>query len=65
MRKTIDCRDYPSDMNCTVALSADSGDELLEIAAAHAVTAHGHSDTPELRAVLREMFRDVPSERKP
>jgi len=63
MRKAIDCREYPSDMNCSVALSADSADELLEIAAAHAVAAHGHSDTPELRAVLRGMFKDVPNER--
>jgi predicted small metal-binding protein len=59
MRKAIDCRDYPSDMNCTVALSADSTDELLEIAAAHAVSTHGHADTPELRAALRGMFKDV------
>lgn len=60
MRKSIDCREYPSDMNCTVELSADSAEELLDIAAAHAVAAHGHKDTPELRAVLRELFRDVP-----
>ena len=59
MRKVIDCREYPSDMNCSVALSADSPDELLEIAAAHAVAAHGHKDSPELRAVLRGMFKDV------
>jgi predicted small metal-binding protein len=63
MRKAIDCRNYPSDMNCSVALSADSADELLEIAAAHAVAAHGHTDTPELRAVLRGMFKDVPDDR--
>lgn len=63
MRKAIDCRDYPSEMNCTVALSADSADELLEIAAAHAVSSHGHADTPELRAVLRGMFKDVPDAR--
>lgn len=59
MRKVIDCREYPSDMNCSVALSADSPDELLDIAAAHAVAAHGHKDSPELRAVLRGMFKDV------
>jgi len=60
MRKSIDCREYPSDIGCTVALSADSADELLEIATQHAVTAHGHTDTPQLRAVLRGMFKDVP-----
>jgi len=59
MRKSIDCRDYPSDINCTVTLSADSAEELLDLAAAHAVAAHGHTDSPELRAVLREMVRDV------
>ena len=63
MRKSIDCRDYPSDMNCTVAISADSADELVDIAAAHAVAAHGHADSPELRGTLRSMFRDVPDER--
>lgn len=63
MRKAIDCRDYPSDMNCTVALSADSGDELLDIAAAHAVATHGHRDTPELRAVLRGMIKDIADKR--
>jgi hypothetical protein len=65
MRKSIDCREYPSDINCTVAVSADSAEELLDLAAAHAVAAHGHTDTPELRAVLREMLRDVPDDRRP
>ena len=63
MRKSIDCREYPSDSGCTVAVSADSAEELLEIATQHAVTAHGHADTPQLRAVLRGMFKDVPDER--
>ena len=63
MRKSIDCREYPSDINCTVALSADSEHELLDIAAAHAVASHGHTDSPELRSVLRGMFRDVPDDR--
>ena len=30
-RKYIDCREYPSEKNCTVAISADSDDELLEV----------------------------------
>lgn len=49
-RKYIDCREYPSDMNCTVALSADTEDELLETAVQHAVSVHQHTDSPELRA---------------
>ena len=57
-RKHIDCRNYPSAMNCTVALSADSESELLEVAVQHAVKVHGHTDTPEFRKQLREMFKE-------
>ena len=31
-RKYIDCREYPSEMNCSVALSADSEDEFQKLA---------------------------------
>lgn len=55
-RMHIDCRNYPSEMNCTLALSADTEQELLEAAVQHAVAVHGHSDTPELRSQLRAMF---------
>ena len=57
-RKFIDCREYPSEINCTVSLSADSETELLEAAVQHAVAVHGHTDTPELRETLRTMFRE-------
>ena len=57
-RKYIDCRNYPSDMKCTVALSADSEKELLEAAVQHAVAVHGHQDTPEFRKQLRGAFKD-------
>ncbi len=57
-RKFIDCREYPSEMNCTVLLSADSEAELLEAAVQHAVSVHSHTDTPELREALRSMFRE-------
>jgi predicted small metal-binding protein len=56
-RKTIDCRDYPSESGCTIAISADSDDELVEAAAQHAVQVHGHQDGPELRAMLRDGVR--------
>jgi predicted small metal-binding protein len=54
MRKFVDCREMPSEMNCTVAISADSEDELVEAAAQHAVSVHRHDDTPELRTEIRE-----------
>jgi predicted small metal-binding protein len=57
-RKYIDCRNYPSETNCTVALSADSERELLDAAVQHAVAVHGHQDTPELREQLRKLLQD-------
>jgi predicted small metal-binding protein len=56
-RQYIDCREFPSESKCTVAISADSADELLEIAVQHAVKTHKHQDTPELRKQLRAMFK--------
>jgi predicted small metal-binding protein len=56
-RQYIDCRDYPSTMNCTVALSADNSKELLEAAVQHAVSVHGHADSPDLRKQLTSMFK--------
>ncbi len=57
-RKFIDCREYPSEMNCTVAIAADSEKELMEIAVQHAVSVHGHADTPELRRQLGSRFKE-------
>lgn len=63
-RKFIDCREFPSDMNCTVAISADSDKELLEAAVQHGCTVHGYQDTPELRKELAGMFKEgTPPER--
>ena len=56
-RKYIDCREFPSETHCTVAISADNEDELIDAAAQHAVQGHGHQDSPELRAQLREAVR--------
>lgn len=57
-RRYIDCREYPSQMNCSVALCADSDSELLEVAVQHAVAVHGHEDTPQLREQLRSLFKE-------
>ncbi|HET7596527.1 MAG TPA: DUF1059 domain-containing protein [Burkholderiales bacterium] len=57
-RKYIDCREYPSEMNCTLAIAADSDKELLEAAVHHAVSVHGHQDTPEFRQQLSSMFKE-------
>jgi predicted small metal-binding protein len=57
-RMFIDCRDYPSEMNCTVAISADSKEELVDAAVQHAIAVHGHHDSPELRQELARMIKD-------
>ncbi|KAB8059379.1 DUF1059 domain-containing protein [Janthinobacterium sp. FT14W] len=65
-RKFIDCREFPSDTHCSVAISADSEEELLGIAVEHAVSVHHHHDTPELRQQLRHLFKDgMPPEHLP
>ena len=56
-RRYIDCREFPSDSKCTVAMCADSDAELLDAAVQHAVAVHQHQDTPELRQELLKLFK--------
>ena len=53
----VDCRDYPSEMNCTVAISADTKPELVDAAVQHAIAVHGHHDSPQLREQLANMIK--------
>ncbi|WP_136418567.1 DUF1059 domain-containing protein [Herbaspirillum sp. ST 5-3] len=57
-RKYIDCREFPSDMNCSVAIAADNDQELLDAAVQHAVAVHKHQDTPELRQQIKQLFKE-------
>ncbi len=56
-RMYIDCRDMPSDSNCTVAISADTKKELVDAATQHAVAVHGHQDSPALREQIGKMIK--------
>jgi len=56
-RKVIDCRLFPSEKNCTLAISGTE-DEVLEAAVQHAVSVHGHENTSELREQIRSMLKD-------
>lgn len=56
-RKYIDCREMPSESNCDLAM-AGSDEHIVEAAAIHAVTAHRHEDTPELREQIRQSLKD-------
>jgi len=65
-RKFIDCRAFPSEMNCSITIIADTEAELLEAAVQHAVAVHGHEDAPELRNELRRAIKDgMPAEAAP
>ena len=57
-RKYIDCREFPSDTKCSVTIAADSEQELMDVAVQHAVSVHGHQDTPELRQQLKQTMRE-------
>jgi predicted small metal-binding protein len=56
-RKFIDCRQFPSETNCSLMISGRE-DEVLKAAVEHAVSAHGHTDSPELREALRSSLQD-------
>ena len=56
-RKSIDCRDYPSEKDCTLKISGTE-QEVLDAAVQHAISAHGHNDPKELREQLQAMLKD-------
>ena len=60
-RMYIDCREMPSENNCDLAM-AGSEEHLVEAGAIHAITAHKHEDTPELREQIRSFMKpEVPA----
>jgi predicted small metal-binding protein len=56
-RKSIDCRDYPSEKNCSLKISGTE-QEVLDAAVQHAVSAHGHENLPELRDQIKSMLKE-------
>ena len=67
-RKIADCRRFESESNCSLTIIGEE-DEVIAIAAQHAATVHGHQDTAELRAQLRELLEPeanyIPGTRQP
>ncbi|MFD3484240.1 MULTISPECIES: DUF1059 domain-containing protein [unclassified Streptomyces] len=57
MRKVADCRDFPSETNCTLTISGEE-EEVVRAAGDHAVSVHGHEDRPELREQIRSTLKD-------
>ncbi len=56
-RKSIDCRDYPSEKNCSLKISGTE-EEVLDAAVQHAVSAHGYEEAPKLREQIKSMLKD-------
>ena len=67
-RKIADCRRFESDNGCTLTIVGEE-QELVSVAAAHAVADHGHTDTPELREQITAMLEPeesyIPGTRDP
>lgn len=55
-RLVADCRQFPSEKGCTLTV-AGAEDEVLKVAVRHAVSEHGHKDTPKLRKDIRSMLK--------
>jgi len=57
VRSYIDCREFPSENNCSLKISG-TPDEVKAAATQHAVTSHGHKDGPELREMITSGLRE-------
>ncbi|EDM67415.1 MAG: DUF1059 domain-containing protein [Moritella sp.] len=57
-RYYIDCRDYPGEVKCSVALAADTKEELLQAVVEHGTKVHGYEDTPEFRDNITKEFKE-------
>ncbi len=51
-RVMADCRRFESEKNCSLTIIGEE-DEVVAAATEHAVSAHGHENTPELSEQIR------------
>ncbi len=56
-RKMADCRRFESESECTLTIIGEE-EEVVQAAAEHSVSAHGHTDSPELRDGIRRTLED-------
>jgi hypothetical protein len=59
-RMMADCRRFPSESGCSLVIIGEE-DEVARAAAEHAVSVHGHEDSPELRSQIREFLEPAES----
>ena len=57
-RKSIDCREFPSESGCTLRIEG-AEEEVLDAAVSHAITKHGHTENPELREQIRSLLKNA------
>jgi hypothetical protein len=57
VRMFVDCREFPSENNCSLKI-AGTREEVLAAAVQHAVSSHGHQNTPEFREMLAAGLRE-------
>ena len=55
-RMIADCRDFPSESNCSLAISGEA-EEVVDAASAHADAVHGHEDGADLRETIRASLK--------
>lgn len=54
-RMMADCRRFPSEANCSLVIIGEPA-EVERAATEHAVSVHGHADTPELREQIGQFL---------
>ena len=54
-RVMTDCRRFPSESNCSLVIIGEQH-EVERAAVEHAVSVHGHADTPELREEVHQFI---------
>ena len=54
-RMMADCRRWPSETNCSLVIIGEE-DEVVQAAAEHAASVHGHENNEELHVQVREFL---------
>ena len=59
-RMMADCRRFPSESNCSLVIIGEE-DEVSRAAAEHAMSVHGHADTPQLHEDIQKFLEPAGS----
>ena len=54
-RMMADCRRWPSEVNCSLVIIGEE-EEVVQAAAEHAASVHGHADNEDLRVQMRGLL---------